>query len=338
MTSLAARISVLSVLATAAFGGLVLSCAPAAPDGAIPAGAAGGSTSGNPGDGSSGAPAGTPTPERRPDAGPGNADAATSPQNNGFPAKWIDGTACGTDPEIQTWKFSEDTFVLRQSLCTTFEGPFLYLLIGKTKALLVDTGTGGVDLLGAVTKLIAGKNVQLVVAHSHSHGDHVGGDGAFRNQPSTTVVSTATAAAHQFFGITGDAPSSFDLGSRVIDVLPIPGHQAAHLAYYDHETQILLTGDTLYPGRLYIDDWNSYRTSVPRLVTFVDTQRPVSFVLGGHIEMPKTGADFAYGTKQHPNEHALQLGDKQLRELAAAVTAMGPAPQREVHPDFIVSP
>lgn len=316
-----------------------ISCAPAAPDGTIPAGKATGS-SGNGGDDKGGDGKGsTANPGTTPDAGPGETpDAATAPKNNGFPAKWIDGTACGTDPEIQTWKFSEDTYILRQSLCTTFEGPFLYLFIGKTKAMLVDTGTGGVDLKGEVTKLIAGKNLQLVVAHSHSHGDHVGNDASFKNQPNTTVVGTQPAQVKTFFGINGDQPGSIDLGGRVIDVLAIPGHQAAHVAYYDHETQILLTGDTLYPGRLYIDDFASYRTSLPRLVAFVDAQRPVSYVLGGHIEMPKTGADFAFGAQKHPNEHALQLGDAELRELNGAVQAMGNTAKREVHASFIISP
>jgi len=297
---------------------------------------------GNPGSGTSGGvgtSGGTPTPGPATDAGPGSAtDASSAPVTYGFPAKWIDGTACGTDPTIQTWKYSEDTFILRQSLCTTFEGPFMYLLVGATKALLVDTGTGGVDLRGEVTKLLAGKAVQLVVAHSHSHGDHVSGDSAFKGQASTTVVGLQATAVKQFFGITGDGAAAFDLGGRVVDVLAIPGHQAAHVAYYDHETKLLLTGDTLYPGRLYIDDWDSYRTSVPRLVAFVDAQRPVSFVLGGHIELPKTGADYAFGTKQHPNEHALELGDAELRELAAGVKAMGATPKREVHTSFIISP
>jgi glyoxylase-like metal-dependent hydrolase (beta-lactamase superfamily II) len=334
MSSLAKvlRIAIPFVCAAAS----ALSCAPASPDGPIPAKANGSGGNGDgKGDGTGTTP--SPTATTAPTTSPTTTPPVT-PKNNGFPTKWIDGTACSTDPQIQTWKFTDDTYILRQSLCTNFEGPFLYLMIGKTKALLVDTGTGGVDLAGEVNRLIAGKNVQLVVAHSHSHGDHVGGDGAFRNQPNTTVVSTQTAAAQSFFGITGDAPSSFDLGSRVIDVLAIPGHQAAHLAFYDHETQLLLTGDTLYPGRLYIDDWNSYRTSVPRLVAFVDAQRPVSYIVGGHIEMPKTGADFAYGAQQHPNEHVLQLGDAELRELSAAVQAMGNTPTRQVHTSFIISP
>ena len=335
MTSFAARTLVMAALAAST--AFAAACSPAATEGAIPSAdpKADGAGTGRP---TGAAPGGATAPAPAVDAGSSSADASTEPLTNGFPAKWIDGTACATDPEIQTWKYSEDTFILRQSLCTTFEGPFMYLFVGASKALLVDTGTGGVDLRGEVMKILAGKNVQLVVAHSHSHGDHVGGDGAFKNQPSTTVVGLQPSTVQAFFGIAGDAPGTFDLGGRVVDVLAIPGHQAAHVAYYDHETKLLLTGDTLYPGRLYIDDWNAYRSSVPRLVAFVDAQRPVSFVLGGHIELPKTGPDYAYGTQLHPNEHALELGDKDLRELAAAVKAMGSTPTREVHPTFIISP
>lgn len=331
MKSFVAGILALAVAACAS------SCAPAAPDGPIPDAKAKPNAGDGTGDGTRGPD--SPAPGASVDAGPGGqVDASTAPKNNGFPAKWIDGTACGTDPAIQTWKYAEGTYILRQSLCTSFEGPFLYLLVGAAKALLIDTGTGGVDLRGEVMKQLAGKSVALVVAHSHSHGDHVGGDAAFKNQPNTTVIGTQAATARAFFGASGDAAGSFDLGGRVIDVLAIPGHQAAHLAFYDHETRLLLTGDTLYPGRLYIDDWSSYRTSVPRLVAFVDAQRPVSFVLGGHIEMPKTGPDFPYGVQQHPSEHALQLGDAELRELSAAVTAMGGTPMRQVHTNFIISP
>ena len=263
-------------------------------------------------------------------------DAATTADNNGFPAHWIDGTACASDPDIQVWTYATGTHILRQSLCTNYEGPFVYVLVGQTKALMVDTGTGDVDFRPQVQKLIG--SVPLVVAHSHSHGDHVGGDGSFKNQPNTTVVSTQTAAAHSFFGITGNEAVAFDLGGRIVDVMAIPGHQAAHLAFYDRQTRVLLSGDTLYPGRLYIDDWNSYKTSVPRLADFVTNGHPVSWVLGGHIELPKTGADFQLGSQKHPNEHDLQLAPAVLQELSLAVKAMGNTPKKEVHPDFIIDP
>ena len=57
----------------------------------------------------------------------------SAPASNGFPAHWADGLACATEPEVAVWAYDDDTFILRQSLCTNFEGPFLYLLFGEDK-------------------------------------------------------------------------------------------------------------------------------------------------------------------------------------------------------------
>src|SRR5213592_3906782 len=43
-------------------------------------------------------------------------------------------------PPIQVHRYNAQTFILRENLCATYEAPFIYLLIGKSKALLIDTG------------------------------------------------------------------------------------------------------------------------------------------------------------------------------------------------------
>jgi len=45
-----------------------------------------------------------------------------------------------------------------------------------------------------------------------------------------------------------------DLGGRVIDVIPFPGHQEASIALYDRMTGNLMTGDSLYPGLLTVEN------------------------------------------------------------------------------------
>lgn len=268
------------------------------------------------------------------------------PASNGFPT-WDDGLSCGSAPDVQVWAYDDDTYIFRQSLCTNFEGPFLYLLFGEDRAFLQDTGTGDADVEGPVRAVVQdwlsrhGKSsIQLVVTHTHSHGDHVGGDSQFAGQPDTVVVGTSVDAVATFFGV-GSWPSqivSYDLGGRVLDVLPIPGHQAAHVAVYDRRDRLLLTGDTLYPGRLYINDWPAYRESVQRMVDFTSAGNPVTWVLGTHIEMKAAGGDYAMGADQHPEEHVLQLGYPVLLELNDAVQQMGGSPSYEEHPDFIVYP
>src|SRR4051812_32888557 len=43
-------------------------------------------------------------------------------------------------PSLQVHEYNAQTFILRENLCATFEAPFMYLLIGSSKALLIDTG------------------------------------------------------------------------------------------------------------------------------------------------------------------------------------------------------
>jgi hydroxyacylglutathione hydrolase len=283
--------------------------------------------------------------------GAGGAGGATPgpPANRGFPSTWPDGLACADEPDVTVWGYDDDTFILRQSLCSNFEGPFLYLLFGEDKAFLQDTGTGDVDIAGAVGAVIAdwlakkGKaSIDLVVTHSHGHGDHVGGDGQFDATPGATVVGPSSSEVQTFFGIA-DWPAQivpFELGGRTLEIIPIPGHQSAHVAVYDRSRGLLLTGDTLYPGRLYVDDWDAYGQSLQRLADFTAAaEHPVTWVLGTHIEMTTTpGSDYAMGADEHPNEHPLQLTKDTLSELHEAVKALGATPQYQEHDDFIIYP
>ena len=69
--------------------------------------------------------------------------------------------------------------------------------------------------------------------------------------------------------------------------MPIPGHEAASIALYDRRTGSLLTGDTLYPGRLYVRDAGAFVESVGRLVEFTAT-RDVAHVLAEALESDTT--------------------------------------------------
>ncbi|WBQ02044.1 MBL fold metallo-hydrolase [Kribbella sp. CA-293567] len=251
-----------------------------------------------------------------------------------FPA-WDDGTTT-SGPEHQVHWYDDRTAIIRQALRTNFEGPFCYLLLGSERALLLDTGTGHADLRAVVDELLSGHELELVVAHTHGHGDHIGGDAQFDH-----VVGTSAEEVAEYFGITAwpDQIVQFELGERTLDIIPIPGHHTTDLAFYDRSTRLLLTGDSLYPGRLYVTDWAAYRASVARLAEFVATGNPVELVLGAHIEMTdQAGADFAMGADRHPGEHELALRSAVLAELAAVLAEAGPEPRRVVREHFIVFP
>jgi hydroxyacylglutathione hydrolase len=250
-------------------------------------------------------------------------------------------------PPFQVHEYTPTFVILRQSGCTHFEKPFLYLVLGTREAMLVDTGAGGADPAPVVAEILRtharrerGAELPLLVVHSHGHDDHVAGDVAFRDRAGVRLVEGTEAAVIDCFGLR-DWPSGaaeYDLGDRVLDVFAIPGHGPASIAIYDRRTGILLTGDVLYPGRLYVRDDAAFRASVDRLVEFT-ASHDVTHVLGCHIENTSTPyVDYPEGTTFQPDEHVLELGRAQLLELQVALDEMrGPIVRRALR-DFTIWP
>jgi len=263
-------------------------------------------------------------------------------------APWIAGTTAA-EPETQVQRLDAGTFVIRQSVRTNFEAPFLYLLFGSDRALLIDSGAGGLKIRPAVDAVIADwlrahkrTTIPLVVAHSHSHGDHRQGDSEFASRPDTTVVGLKPAAVAAFFGVAHwpDDIAGFDLGGRVLQVIPTPGHEPAHIMVWDPRTRLIFSGDMLYPGRLYVptDKFPTFVASADRLAAFARTHK-VRALLGAHIEMTNTpGQDYGQEAPAHPDEHALPLPPDAITRLQASVRAMNGTPANGNAGDFIVYP
>lgn len=266
-----------------------------------------------------------------------------------FAERWIDGTN-GVEPATQVQALDDDTFVIRQSVKTNFEAPFVYLLFGRDKALLIDTGAEDGNIRQTVDRLISDwlvrkkrADIRLIVAHSHSHGDHIAGDDAFRQRANTTLVGLKPDEVASFFGIAKwpEQISRYELGRRKLHILPTPGHQSAAIMVYDPKLRILLSGDTLYPGRLYVpvNFVADNRASVNRLSMFA-ARYPIRAVLGAHIEMSREkGRDYAHEAAAHPDEHPLELPVATIAELKAGMRASLDTPdERQVHDDFIIVP
>ena len=242
---------------------------------------------------------------------------------------WNEGSAdCVKNPQppIQVHRYNAQTFILRENLCATYEAPFVYLLIGKTKALLIDTGAVAdaktMPLAQTVISLLAneGSRLPLMVAHTHGHLDHRSGDDQFRALQDVEIVPTDLESVKNRLGVANwpNGIGQIDLGDRVIDVIPTPGHYASHVAYYDRQTGLFFSGDFLLPGRLLIEDTDADLASARRVAEFVE-QRRVTYVLGAHIELGESGKTFL-GTRYHPNERPLQLTKQDLLALPGIVS------------------
>ena len=132
-------------------------------------------------------------------------------------------------------RHDEHTFFLRQSKTVSYEAPFLYLLFGNDRALLLDTGAthdpARCPLRETVDDLItrwlsrhARTAYGLVVAHTHGHGDHIAGDAQFVDRPLTTMVGRDLSSVIRFFGFATwpEQVVPLDLGGRVLEITGSP--------------------------------------------------------------------------------------------------------------------
>ncbi len=248
---------------------------------------------------------------------------------------WIHGVE--GEAALQVQAVAPGTWILRQSKRSHFEAPFLYLLAGKERALLLDSGAEPVagqelPLRTTVDGLLADwareqqlETLPLTVAHSHAHLDHRFGDGQFADRAETIVVGHEAPQVAAFFGLKTwpDAQAEFDLGDRKLTVIAIPGHEAAHIAIYDPATLSLLSGDSLYPGLLTVRDRSAYVASIDRLKKFA-RKNEIRQVLGAHVEMSsKAGVLYPLGSTLQPAEHALELDPRVIGQVASMVAEHG---------------
>jgi glyoxylase-like metal-dependent hydrolase (beta-lactamase superfamily II) len=250
---------------------------------------------------------------------------------------------------MQVQQIDEDTFVIRQGFSSSVQAPFQYLLFGTERALLIDTGDKGARMRESVDATVAKwlrnrkrDSINLVVAHSHAHSDHHAGDAAFADRPGTTIVGLRPRQVAEYFRI-GAWPEEiveYDLGARLLDVIPAPGHEDAHIVFYDRKTKLLFSGDVLLPGRILVpfEKFDTFVASVDRLATFA-AKREITALLGGHIEMSaRPGEAYEIEAKSHPNERGLELPSSALTELQTALHAMAAKPVSQPHDQFVIVP
>ncbi len=252
-------------------------------------------------------------------------------------APWLSPNNCDAvaDP-IRIETLDEVTFILRESPCVDREAPFMYLLIGTERALLVDSGTqDGVFLVEVVGQKLAESGLvfaDLTVAHSHSHLDHRSGDKALA-EAGARVVGPTVQEVREFWnlGAWPEGVASLDLGDRVVEVLPIPGHNDNSIALFDHGARVLLSGDSLIRGKINVNDLSAFRLSVVRLSHFIDDVDP-RVILGGHLERanvplglaPSTVAELAVLSERVSFVRPFASGDQfTLVYLRPVLVAMG---------------
>ena len=263
---------------------------------------------------------------------------------------WIHGSVsakANTDVRVQVHRYNEHTFVLRQNPAIHWEAPFMYLLMGEERAVLLDAGATEeaeyFPLRSVVERTMKRwqqangiAKMPLLVLTLGSDASQNGALGQFRNRPDTMVVAADDVLRSKVLGSKWPREGKLDLGGRVLTVLPTPGLDAAAISVFDGWSKILFTGNTLYPGRLVIRDFPQYLDSLEALLEFSETS-DIRWIFGGRIEMSaEPGLDFMLRSNYRPNERALQLTAADLQDATDIVRLINGREDIHIHDDFIV--
>jgi glyoxylase-like metal-dependent hydrolase (beta-lactamase superfamily II) len=122
---------------------------------------------------------------------------------------------------------------------------------GTKQALLIDTGFGNGDLaalLRGMTKL------PPMLVNTHADGDHIGGnaqfEAAYMHPSEFAFYHGGCCAGQKVLPLwEGDV---IDLGGRRLEVVLIPGHTPGSIALLDRENRLLIAGDSVQFGPIYM--------------------------------------------------------------------------------------
>lgn len=172
-----------------------------------------------------------------------------------------------------------------------------YLILGEKRGLLFDTGMGISDIRKVAEGLTP---LPVSVMNSHTHNDHVGDNWRFNDIYGMDTAFTrenakgSRADAQEEVApdaICGSLPAGFDekayvtrpfhithwihggesidLGGRVLQVIPTPGHTPDSISLWDSANRLLFTGDMYYPGPIFLyrpeTDLNAYVASIRKM-------------------------------------------------------------------------
>jgi glyoxylase-like metal-dependent hydrolase (beta-lactamase superfamily II) len=232
--------------------------------------------------------------------------AAAAPQ----PPRWCDLLPRPANAALERVRVASDWFEVYRAADGVFalvepyqfQEAISYLILGTDRALLFDSGIGLVPIRPVVEELT---KLPVDVLNSHTHFDHVGGNAEFdRILALDTPYTRANTAGFPHAGLAGEvAPTSFcrgapkaadtaayhtrawtptrtvadlekiDLGSRVLEILRVPGHTPDAIAVLDRAHGLLWTGDSYYDGTIWLyvpeTDLDDYERSMKKLAALV---------------------------------------------------------------------
>jgi glyoxylase-like metal-dependent hydrolase (beta-lactamase superfamily II) len=218
------------------------------------------------------------------------------------------------DRWFATQRVEEGLYLITEPHYYWYNRANLWLIKGRDRDLLIDTGLGVASLRQHIAELI---DKPLLAIASHIHFDHAGGIHEFEEraihaaeaqalrdgdahealcaQPGWIDIDHFELLPHSGFRVEQykfqaaeptqilQAGDVLDLGDRALEVLHLPGHSVGCIALYDHRSRSLFSGDVIYDGELldelHCSDIPAYCHTYERL-----QKLPVEMVYPGHYQ------------------------------------------------------
>jgi hydroxyacylglutathione hydrolase len=182
-----------------------------------------------------------------------------------------------------------------------------YLIIGKSKAVLLDTGPGVRNIIPVAKSLIS---VPLVVTVSHLHYDHIGNLEKLDNiamvdlpgyRERVNNSGSFTSMKDEHLGYIEDISiksftikywwkpgNKIDLGDRMLEVIHTPGHSKDSVSFLDRDANFMFTGDFFCSGLFAFlphSDMDAYLQSIDNTLNLINKN---TILLGAHGKFTKS--------------------------------------------------
>ena len=125
-----------------------------------------------------------------------------------------------------------------------------FLLCGDERAVLIDTGMNVPDARSIAEGLT---DLPIIILNTHADPDHISGNAAFDE----VYMSPAEEENYREHGGKGTIrPVSdgdvIELGGRPLRIMDIPGHTPGSIAILDEKNRVLIGGDTIQDGNIFM--------------------------------------------------------------------------------------
>ena len=184
------------------------------------------------------------------------------------------------DPYVEVYRFRDNVYGLLTDSLDGMGAPWMYLIIGPEKAMLIDTSFGLGNLKGLVNEITGG--MEVIVVNTHASVDHSYGNCQFdrayaheycvpylqkRHSPEAwdylfddqgnckwTEFDRKDIIQYRDYEMVGCKNGHiFNLGEDYdIELIFLPGHQSGHSGYLDRKNRILFGGDDFVSMRIGI--------------------------------------------------------------------------------------